>query len=134
MSKEKARIKLHSPFFFISKELFNFFSYLLPRSFSNSTIVQGFRVLGFSELPGFRAQRPATELGRYIKRYLDLGTTNVCKITFLFADAALLNMKLPDAAVGLASATVTAAEQGLGLAHQGLEQVWLLTQFFPFPF
>ena len=60
----------------------------------------------------------------------DLGTTNVCKMTFLFADAALLNMKLPDAAVGLASATVTAAEQGLGLAHQGLEQVWLLTQFF----
>ena len=51
-----------------------------------------------------------------------------------FADAALLNMKLPDAAVGLASATVTAAEQGLGLAHQGLEQVWPLTQFFSVSF
>ena len=51
-----------------------------------------------------------------------------------FTDAALLNMKLPDAAVGLASATVTAAEQGLGLAHQGLEQVWPLIQFFSVSF
>ena len=37
-----------------------------------NTVVPGFRVLGFRALPGFRALNPATEVGRYIKRYLDL--------------------------------------------------------------
>ena len=44
------------------------------KTFFLGTVVPGFRVLGFSALPGFRVLKaPATELGRYIKRYLDLG-------------------------------------------------------------
>ena len=45
---------------------------LVHRDSRLNTVVPGFRVLGFRALPGFRALNPATEVGRYIKRYLDL--------------------------------------------------------------
>ena len=44
----------------------------MPLIFTLDTVVPGSRVLKFRALPGFKAQKTMTELGRCIKRYLDL--------------------------------------------------------------